>query len=708
MEKPVREEILSLEQEIYKYSKYLKLPSELFQNEYSENLSERKLTEEFDKKREERGMSDYEFALLHMIPDKRIDVEKFASEVEDMFFGKVDRIKKSHERFIDSFLSKIAGKTDQEKIQILRDEYAKANVASYYQRFEPVGYSDLMGKLKSGDVEVSKLMDPEQKARLVSEYPAAKFVEISPDYTWLADINSEDNVNKRYKTEGYYVQPKIDKYFDNTFTEKYGITKEQYLESKTGNLEDFTPTRNKEEYEYLKHMITLRKLSNQNNDSENTVNPYLRVQMSNTNLEKIMKLGSAQALGSTKEALKDLTSVRVDDKDFGQSVEGLSAEGNAMEIKIIPKYFQTKLPDPSELTDNTLQAAVMDLKQSIIRKNRVKYERDIRAIEYQISQQSYKKGVFGKEKITKKGQASNWYQFTNSFVNHHLYGVKQDVNMSATIAGRKIDLSRSITSFQNFVGFSNLAYNPIVDATSAVTGVVTNFSDRLAGDLYHKSSADKANNQMLSLTTNFIAETSKVDKKSKLTMLGEFCNIESLEERVTDSAQGRGMKFLGSLGFKMSKFANLPIAQRNLLLALNDFKFVDGDFVNFNTFRNKLRLQDPKIKASQINAKWSANKDTLINNLEVTEKGVKPTSEFESKFENPKEKLSEVVSKVATMTRQINQRADGRISSTDRTRAQRNVFMNTLMMHSGWLPILITKRFKAGHYNMDLNTWEEG
>lgn len=712
MEDITRKEVLAVEEEISKISRGLDLPRDIFQQEFDEVISERRLTEEFESMREESGLSDYDFALLHMTSDKKNRVERFAYSVEDIYNGRKGRVDKSHERFINSIIEsgRLKGLDMYEKIQLLKDEYAKANVASYFQRFEPTGYTELISKLKSGQIKMSDMLDPDKKKQIASENPAAQFVEVTPDYAWLADINSEEFNNSNFDKEGPMIQPKLSKYLDIETLNKYGINKEQFLKKPTYDLDKIEATKNKDEFDFLKYMVQMRKLSAENNDSENQVNPYLRVQMSNTKTEKLTKLKTGQAWGSIKDFFKDLTSNRVDDKDYGESVQGLSKDGESVDIKIIPKYFQTKLSDPSEITDNTLQAAVMDVKQSFIRKNRVRYERDIKALEYQISQQAYKKGggVFGKEKITKKGQASRYAEFARSYVNNHLYGVKQDVDMSMTVAGRKADLTRSLTSFQNFVRFSNLGYNPIVDVTSASTGVITNFTDKLAGDLYHKTSATKARAQLYPMVGNFLAESSKVDKRSPMTMLGEFFNQTSIDERVMDSAQGRGTRFLGTTGFKLSKLANIPITQRNLLLVLNDFKFVNGEFTNFNTFRNRLRLQDPKIKAKQIDAEWNKYKDTLFNNLEVTEQGVKPTSEFNSKFENPKEEMTKLVSRVATMARQINQRADGMISSTDRTMAQRNVFANTLMMHSGWLPILLTKRFKAGHFNTDLNTWEEG
>ena len=80
------------------------------------------------------------------------------------------------------------------------------------------------------------------------------------------------------------------------------------------------------------------------------------------------------------------------------------------------------------------------------------------------------------------------------------------------------------------------------------------------------------------------------------------------------------MRLIGTSGFKLAKLANIPITQRNLLLALSDFKYVDGEFINYNIFRNRIKAENPKAKSSEINSRWTNNKDTLLDNLEITEK----------------------------------------------------------------------------------------
>jgi hypothetical protein len=432
--------------------------------------------------------------------------------------------------------------------------------------------------------------------------------------------------------------------------------------------------------------------------------------MSLTQLEKTTGLVS-KTISSANDALNDLVTNRVDEKEYGEQIEGIGNLSEELGVKIIPKYFQQKLKDENEQTNNVIQAALLNFKQSNIYKSRVKVERDLKAIEYQISQQRFKKrgGVSGRLKIGKTRQTSTYQKFIEEFNDYHLYGIRQNLNMTTSILGKKVDFTSVINAFQGFVRFSNLAFNPIVDATSATTGVLTNFTDRMAKDLYSVDSANRAFKVTSQLMGDYIKESGVVDKKSKVFLLTEHFGLSDFKTKVDNTAFSRGMRFMGRSAYALSKLANVPITQRNLVLTLMDTRFVDGKFMDFNEFKRKMMLEDEKISRKGIESRWKKYaKDSLFDNIDITGREVKYSSRFAEKFENPQEEFKKISRDISRRTRQINERADGVINEIDQTIAQRNVLLNTVMMHSGWLPILLTKRFKGRQYNFDLNKFEEG
>lgn len=707
-----RKAVREIENEIIITRRALELPKEFFEEEFESPATVRQLTEDFQLMLEESGMSTFDFALEHMADEKKRKVREFGYTVEDIIKGKRTRIKPDFERFIDDILKSgmVRGKSESEALQIIKDEYAKANVSSYFQRFEPVGYTTVINEIEKGNIKGSDLFDEAKREALIEKYPALEFIQITPDYTWLQDVNKPEFVNKNYKKDGFYEQPLLSQFLNDEFFQRYGINKEDYINSETSRIEDLVAIKNKEEFDLLKQMVQLNEMTIENHKDNGSVNPYMRPQMSLTQLEKTTGLVS-KTLSSARDTLNDLITNRVDEKEYGEQIDGLGNLSEELGVKIIPKYFQQKLKDESEQTNNVIQAALLNFKQSNIYKSRVKIERDLKAIEYQISQQGFKKrgGAAGRLKIAKKGQTSNYYKFIKEFNDYHLYGIRQNLNMTTSILGKQVDFTSVINAFQGFVRFSNLAFNPIVDATSATTGVITNFTDRMAKDLYSADSANRAFKVTSQLMGDYIKESGVVDKKSKVFLLTEHFGLSDFKTKVDNTAFSRGMRFMGRSDFALSKLANIPITQRNLVLTLMDTRFVDGKFMDFNEFKRKMMLEDEKISRKGIESRWKKYaKDSLFDNIEVTGREVKYSSRFAEKFENPQEEFKKISRDVSRRTRQINERADGIINEIDQTIAQRNVLLNTVMMHSGWLPILLTKRFKGRQYNFDLNKFEEG
>lgn len=713
MDGKTQQAIREIENEIIITRRALELPKEFFEEEFESADTVRQLTDDFYLMREESGSSIFDFSLEHMAEEKKRRVREFGYIVEDIFMGKRSRVKPQFESFIDDIITKglIKGKTQSEAIQILKDEYAKANVSSYFQRFEPVGYTSAINAIKKGEIKGSHLFDETKRDALIKKYPALEFIEVTPDYTWLQDVNKAEFVNGNYKKDGYYDQPLLSKFLNDEFFERYGIRKEDYINSKTSGIGNLVANKNKDEFDLLKKMIELNEMTIENHKDAGSVNPYMRPQISLTRLEKITGVISTKTFSTAKEALNDLVTNRVDEKDYGEQIEGVGNLSEELGIRVIPKYFQQKLKNEEEQSNNVIQSALLNFKQSNIYKSRVAAEKDLKAIQTQISEQGFSKrgGVAGKFKITKKGQVSNYYKFIKEFNDYHLYGIRQSMNMTTSILGREVDFTNVISAFQGFVRFSNLALNPIVDATSATTGVLTNFTDRLAKDLYSPDSANRAFKVTSQLMGDYIKEAGVVDKKSKIFLITEHFGLSDFKTKIDNTAFSRGMRFLGRSDFALSKLANVPITQRNLVLTLMDTRFVDGKFMDFNEFKRKMVLEDEKISRKGIESRWKKYaKDSLFDNIEITGRNVKYNSRFAEKFDNPQEEFKKISRDVSRRTRQINERADGVINEIDQTIAQRNVLLNTMMMHSGWLPILLTKRFKGRQYNFDLNKFEEG
>jgi len=301
------------------------------------------------------------------------------------------------------------------KVEILKTEYAKRNVASYFQRYEPSGYEDVMGALKRGDlvarlvlytllkivdspeyIRLNELLKKESqildnKEALIEKYPALEYMEIVPDYTWTEDFSNEETTNNQFIPSGYYAKPKVSTYADKEFFDRYGINLEEWLKNPTMDLTEMTPTKNQEEYRLLTLLVDTRKKVIENYGEEGNINEFQAVQLTGTRFENFARLSNWGNVSRMKDGVKDFFQSRGDEKLYGELIDDkeMSKLGSTIDAKIIPKYFQNQVEDPGMLTDNTVAAALIDLKQSILYKERGNSERTLKALEYKVAHQSF-------------------------------------------------------------------------------------------------------------------------------------------------------------------------------------------------------------------------------------------------------------------------------------------------------------------------------
>jgi hypothetical protein len=703
--------LLEIENEIDLNKSYLDIPFEASEDErtsikVTNSAYENDLTEFGTNRR-------LQFALQHVPNSRQGKITTFSRAINNLLNGGTrfttdyyeSRIQKAIDegqisnQMLEDFRNGDLKVREQIK-EILVYDYAKENVASYYQRFEPIGYSEFMTALEDGTIPASQLLT--DKASVESMYPAAKFVEVNPDYTWLKDVGKDDFKNDKYITEGQFIQPNISKYADKEFFDKYGINMKQWMDNPTMNLDELEATKNKEEFEFLRLMVGINKSVSEMYGESQALNPFQRPQLSKTVLEDLQRL-------DVKDFFREIVKNRIDDKDYGEQIEGQNLTD--LGVKVLPKYFQTKLEQPNSATEHTIHAAMLNLKQAILYKERQKAEGDFKALEFAIANQTFQTtgGVLAKRKIEVKGQTSEYLKYAREYIGHHLYGVRQTRSMHATIGGREYDMTRVVNKVQSFVRFSNLAFNPFVDAVSATTGVLNNLSDRVSADYYHKSSANKAMSQLLSLMPDYLTETGKMNKSSVLNHLVEFYGLQDFDSKVKDSAYARAIRMGTSSAYKMSKLANIPVGPRSLLAVLNDYRYVDGKFVNWDQFLKLRRNSDKSIARAVVEAEWAKySDDSLYENIKVDKTGITFNDKFKSKFENPEKEFENLNVIISQRAISLAQMADGVINEYDQVAAQRDVLTNTLMMHRGWLPILLTKRFKSKRYNVSMGRMEEG
>ena len=713
---PVRARLREIDARVEDLRKEISVPQDLYKNA-GVSTSRRTVNDDFLRLATESNQSTYDFALSHMTENSRARVTNFAARVRDIVSGKATFTKPSHEKFVqEMYDTGVINKnmTVGERVEILKTEYAKRNVASYFQRYEPAGYEQLVDAFKSGQLKISDVL--KDKQALVKDYPALEHIEIVPDYTWLSDLNEGEFKNDRYITDSpYYFKPNVEKYADKEFFDRYGIDMEAWKKNPTMDLTKMTPTKNQEEYQFLSIMVEMRKKTLENYDETNNISEFQAVQITASGFEKFARLSNLTNIAQKKDALRDFFQDRKDEKIYGEFLndQDMSQLGSTVDVKLIPKYFQSRIEDADMLTESTLAAAFIDYKQSLAYQEKNNAERTLKALEWKVANQRFihNGGFQRKRRILKEGAVSNYYAKAQEYLDYHLYGIQQSRHFEVNIFGQAVDLTKVGTKLQSFARFSNLGFNPFVDLTSATTGVLSNVLDRFAGDYYHKSSANRSNSLLTKLSGKFLNDWGKVNKTSELNQLIEFYGVVDPKDRLENSSFGRGQRLFSKSAYLLSQMANHPVGPRITLTVLCDFRLVDGRMVSYQEFLKSERINNPDTFSQvAMDAKWkSLEKNSMYDMLEITSSGIKYNDKFKQAFpENTDEIFSNINQKISAKVRQVVQNADGVLNETDQVAAQRDILTNPFLMHKGWLLINLTRKFKRNHFNVTTGSFEEG
>lgn len=686
--------------------------------------SVKELNDSYYKALKESGLSAYDFAISrnHISDYSKRKLERFASQFTAFIKGNATYMDAGFEEFfsdlVDHGLLEAEVDSNDEiinKDEIIRnaiDYYAQSLAPSYFTRFAPQGYDELMEALKKSPNEDGFLstLDFINKTGDYNNFEAARYLEIRPDFAWTDEVSSEDLKNPYYKQGGYYVKPNR-KYLRDEWFNYFGISKQQFLDSERGDLEEMTPTKNVEEYEFLKEMIRMRSDTLENYGDSNFVDKWMLPQKSKSAFEKVFSTenftSGTSIKASAKDLLKDIVMDRPDEQEYGQMESGNSLIESG--IKSVPKYFQQKLEDPEAITENMIDATIVDYKNSLLYKERKRNERDLQGLQWGIENQKLKRsGVGGRAKIIKDGATSNIAQKASEFLEFHLYGIKQNRRFKANAFGREIDFTRMISSLHSFARFNNLGFNLFVDATGAVTGALNKAIDNAVGDYYSLSSAHRGNTVWLSLLPEYAADFEKMGKKSKLRSLMETFGISDFAERTDESSKG----WLGRVGkrspYIFSDISNKSLYPRTLLTVLSDFRFHNGQFVSDSDFR----MLNKDLSVNEQKSMWgNISNDSLYDNLEFKDGAILPNEKFYSKFatkEDADKHFSILKSVIGNKVRHIGEMQDGVLNEIDQTMAQRDVLVNTLLTHRGWALINVSRKFRNRSFNYMTGKAEEG
>lgn len=664
-----------------------------------EPLSTRELSKEYRDSFKESGQDKFTFAQNHMTRDNITNLLNFEKYLRDNLLNAIDtEVDEKFEEFIEEQqnLGLIDDtKSTEEIYRTLRDNYAESRLASYAYSYKIGEFENLLEKAKIGDVRMSDIIEKSER------FPVLKYAKLNVDYEW-AETSSDLNP---YFMKAYGKSvPKFSKYKDEQFFSKYGITEENYLNS-NGDVTKLTPTQNVQEFEMLKVAISVNHLRNENEND--TVNIYLRPQISKGTYEKIKSTRGVKSAGrEIKDSLLDSISYRADEKEYGETDNNVPLIGNG--IKVPPRMFQNKLEDPNLLTEDTTFAMALSLRESFLYKGRIENIDKVNLVIRHAKTSEFDSGGIVSSKITKRGEVSNVYKDLVQYADDRLYGIKQTRQLEINIGGRTVDMTKAIRSLQSLSSSFNLKYNPFVSATSLTTGLYNNLQNWIVGDDMHKSSYQLAVNSLLTDIGKYLPDSTNVNRVSRLNTRMEGFGLVDASEKVENAKDSTIERNSLKIGHMLDRIANLPVVPRVLYTILKDTRFFNDTFVSFNQFATIQKNKNKNITKSEIESLWkSLENETFDTFMDDTTGVLKPNQKFLDKGFT-EAIFDKYVLNISSKAKQIVQVVDGQLNEGDRVMAQRDVFLNTLMQHKGWLPINMYKMFRGKHFNFATNKYETG
>lgn len=617
---------------------------------------------------------------------------------------------RNYERYLTA--ARASGTTDaylQAKLEYLRD-----NVASYYVRYTPPGFNQLMTDLRSGSVSPEILLNTETAPPQYAQ--ALQYTQVNPRYDWRESIFNDRNINPRYNPDGEFTQFKAfrrnaetgvleDLWVDREHFNRFGLDTNDYYAGKRMEAADeanrLTATRDVEAYDALTRYTEIRAINLAQKKKTREISRFRVPRKSRTTLEKFKAFGS-NPLSSAKETLRDLVSFRVDETDAPKDASGKTIV-QLGEIRTIPMYYETELEDPSTQSHDWLGILAEDSAQAFLYKNRVEAESQILATLNQIGMQNFTDDVEAANSLTIKR--------AKEYVDAMIYNRTVNANIDFKIGGRVIRLSKFLKSFNSIFAHTNLAFNPMVDLTGATTAGVTRFLMHKAGEYFARSSMNFANKEAPKLAAQLLKESGNVLKTSTLIRMYETLGLFDPNNRINNTQFSKAMRMVSKSPYGGASLSNLTNTAPLVITVLKDHRLFNGRFVNYNEFSRlaenaRQEGQSNREWKTQLDARWQEIFDQSAYDLLQFEYGIRPKQGVELNLQG--QTLDDLHTSLYNKISNMVEMTDGVISKENRTWLQRHPLLRLLMTHKGWFAIALDRRFKGRQINLRSNQEEVG
>lgn len=640
----------------------------------------------------DKGMDEIKFAKEHMSARSRSQVDRMAAKLfrKNPSWTTVE-VSFLRRKYGPDFNNKLANDIAMGKADKILVEYARTRLYPYMRRYSPKGYSGFVRKINNGTYKVSEFFDAIENG-ISKEESVSRFgfdinmIDLSINNQWLEEADAESSFrNPNYNPDlGYgYHTPRFDKYKNEAFFKKYGITNEGE-----------EATINKDKWEMRKELLNISRKAMEDYD-ERFRNIYQIPQISKGGVERMVQAGidPKAAIGN---AVRDIVGERVDDPIHGQGQDLGGLDENDNKYRMIPKYYLSKLENADDVShDFAYSYSMLSLQAASYKYKRAALD-DVMGYRNMMLETQYDGG--------KNPEATHAYRMFQDWVNASIYDVR--INNKRTewnIGNYKVDLNKLALMFTKFVSKSNLGFSPFVAATGALTGQANFLLEGMVGQYISKDSMKYAYGEAQKQLSTYVSEIGDINRTNKLYVVGEALGVFNVRNRVRSAAYNKIWRTLfRDLPFKMMEVLNSPLDPQVIISVMDDTRLYEGQFWSYSNFK-EMMMKDRNMSANEAKRNWERLRDYSIWNLVNVKDG-----KIVAKNEANKDIIDRYIPTLSSRVRSMVQICDGALNEQNRVGASRNAILNMVLPHRGWFILAIQRAYKKAGFNFQTNQFEEG
>lgn len=594
----------------------------------------------------------------------------------------------------------INGKLSDNIISNIMKGYAASRTYPYVRRTFPAGYSNLLSAIHQDKVHVWEMVMDSANG-ISREESERKYgvdinsLEIRVNDQWVEMDNEASMMNENYDPSlGYgYHLPRMDKYRNDAFFKKYGLSDERG-----------EATTNKEAWEMRKRLLDISRGALEAYD-ESSRSVYLLPQISRGDVERLSALGNRGGVQDVaKNVIRDITGERLDDPIHGQVADMGAVEGDEDIYRVIPKYYINRLENAGDVSHDLVYSYSMYAMQAAMYREKRAAMSEVQGLRNRMLETEYDNG--------KSPETTHAYKMFKDWVNAVMYDVRvNNRSLEWNVGNHKVNVNKLALFYTKMVSRLNLGFSPAVALTGAITGQANYLLEGIVGQYIPKGSMTYGYSEAMREMPGYVQEIGNLNRTNKLYAIGEAMGVFNVRNRVRSAGYNKIWRTLGrDLPFKMLEVLGSPLDPQIICAVMDDMRAYErkGDdgrtrteFVQYSTYR-AYRKQEG-YSDNEIARDWERLRDrSLWNSVEIRDGEVVPVDSRLS------EEVKTAMTDASLRARSLSQIANGSLNEENRVGASRNAFFNMILPHRGWFIIAAQRAFKKGGFNFQTMRFEEG